>query len=434
MRQTLFRLPYEIAGLTLFGAGWLLIAWSIFAAVLLIWLWRQHGWSSETKGYIPVLLVMGAVICFVLPRLEVPDQDLGLPIRGYGAFMLVGLVAGVATAVYRAKRQGFDPDLMMSLAFSMFVAGIIGARIFFIAQYWESFQRATPAQTVFQMIKFTEGGLVVYGSLAGALLAFVLFCRRQQLSALVIGDIIGPSMLLGLAIGRIGCLMNGCCYGEVCDGGPICISFPRYSNPPQNSQLSPPYEHQLALGQLHGIRVAPDASGTPMIAAVGEPGLAARAGVPVGTRIARLNGRDVATVADAQMILAQFPTELRVETPAGKRYTWSTAGFPNESLPVQPTQIYSSVNAFLLFLTLWLFFPLRWKNGQVIFLTLGLYAISRFVLELIRTDENGFWGTWLTISQWVSLVSILAVLALGVVIHRQPRRAMEAAPPVGCRD
>jgi phosphatidylglycerol:prolipoprotein diacylglycerol transferase len=424
VRQTLFYIKHEVAGLTLFGAGWLLIAWSIFAAALLLWHWRKQGWTAETTGYIPVLLVMGLAIYLVLPRLEVPG--LGLPIRGYGVFMLAGVVAGVATAVYRGWRQGLDPDLIMSLAFWMFLAGIIGARVFFIVQYFEDFQRPTWAQTLLQMIKFTEGGLVVYGSLAGALLAFVLFCHRRQLSALVIGDIIGPSMLLGLALGRIGCLMNGCCYGGVCDGGPVCISFPKYSNHPLNDKRSPPYQHQLAHGQLHGIHVAKDAAGTPMIARITPAGPAAREGVPVGTRIARLNENAVATVEDAQMILARGPLELRVETPAGKRYTWSTDGFPDQSLPVQPTQIYSSINAFLLFLTLWLFFPYRWKNGQVIFLTLGLYAISRFVLEMIRTDESGFLGTYLTISQWVSVISILAVIALGVAIHRQPRLNVDA--------
>ncbi len=424
MRQTLFHIGDEVAGWPLFGVGWLLFVWAIFAVVLLGWLWRRQGWSSETKSYIPVLLVMGAIILF-LPRLVGPN---GLPIRGYGAFMLVGVFAGVATAIYRGKRQGFDPDMMMSLAFWMFVVGIIGARVFFVIQYWESFQRATLVQTIGQMLMFTEGGLVVYGSLAGALLAFVLFCRRQQLSALVIGDIIGPSMLLGLALGRIGCLMNGCCYGGVCEGDFVCLSFPRYSNPPQNDKFSPPYQDQLAHGQLHGIRIAPDASQTPMIAEVRESGPAARAGVPVGTRIAILNGHDVATVFDVQRILLGSPTVLRVETLAGKHYTWSTDGFPDRSLPVQPTQIYSSINAFLLFLTLWLFFPYRWKNGQVIFLTLGLYAISRFVLELIRTDEGGFLGTWLTISQWGSVVSILAVLALGFVIHRQPRLIVDTRP------
>jgi len=169
-----------------------------------------------------------------------------------------------------------------------------------------------------------------------------------------------------------------------------------------------------------------------MIAEVRESGPAARAGIPVGIRIAKLNGTRVATLADVQGILVLAPAQLQIETVAGKHYTWSTDGFPHQSLPVHPTQIYSSVNAFLLFLTLWLFFPFRWKNGQVIFLTLGLYAISRFVLELIRTDESGFMGTWLTISQWVSVISILAVLALGVVIHRQPRLICDRVNPVGC--
>jgi len=426
VRQTLFYLPHEIAGIPLFGAGWMLIVWAIVAVVLLAVLWRRQGWSSETVSYFPVLIVMGAAIYFVLPRLEV--ADLGLPIRGYGAFMLAGVVAGVATALYRAQRQGIDADRIMSLAFWMFVAGIAGARLFFVIQKWESFQRETAFETLLATLKFTEGGLVVYGSLAGALLAFVLFCRREQLSALALGDIIGPSMLIGLAFGRIGCLMNGCCYGDVCEGGPLCISFPKYASVKQD-KLSPPYQHQLVLGQLHGIRVGAGAAGNAEVTSVDPNGPAVGTGVTIGTSISRLNDRDIKSVEDAHQVLAQGPPTLNLETPDGQHFRWTTGAFPPRSLPVQPTQIYSSINALLLFLTLWFFFPFRWKNGQVIFLTLGLYAISRFVLEMIRTDEAGYLGTYLTISQWVSVISIVAVIALGVVIYRQPRLTNAVALP-----
>ncbi len=424
MRQTLFYIPHELAGVPLFGVGWMLAVWLVLTVVLLFVLWRRHGWSGETLGYLPVLLVMGAAIAFVVPRLEV--DGLGLPIRGYGAFMLAGVVAGVATAVYRGKQQGIESDQIMSLAFWMFVAGIVGARLFFIIQYWETFQRPTAIETIGQMLKFTEGGLVVYGSLAGALLAYAVFCRRHHMSALAIGDIIGPSMLLGLAFGRIGCLMNGCCYGGVCEGETACISFPKYASVKQD-KLSPPYHRQLVSGQLHGIRLAAQGDGPPRIAAVSPTGPADEAQVPVGARIIRLNGRQVATLNDAQAILAQGPLELVIETSEGERFAWSATTLPPRSLPVQPTQIYSSINAFLLFCTLWLFFPLRWKNGQVIFLTLALYAISRFVLEMIRTDEGGYLHTSLTISQWVSVLALAALIALGIAVHRQPRLDLRTA-------
>ncbi len=77
-----------------------------------------------------------------------------------------------------------------------------------------------------EVLKFTEGGLVVYGSLIGAGLAFLVYCKKHKLPMLKLADIIAPSLVIGLAFGRSGCLLNGCCYGGVCDK-PWAITFPR---------------------------------------------------------------------------------------------------------------------------------------------------------------------------------------------------------------
>src|SRR5207244_6621943 len=75
-----------------------------------------------------------------------------------------------------------------------------------------------------------QGGLVFYGSLIGGtiglLLAYIFVFRKYNLSWFKIADIIAPSLAIGLAIGRIGCLLNGCCYGEVACPGCAAVSFP----------------------------------------------------------------------------------------------------------------------------------------------------------------------------------------------------------------
>ena len=73
-----------------------------------------------------------------------------------------------------------------------------------------------------------HGGLVYYGSLIGAVLAFIIYVRWNKLSGWKIADILAPSIALGNAIGRIGCLLNGCCYGRVCHL-PWAIRFPNQS-------------------------------------------------------------------------------------------------------------------------------------------------------------------------------------------------------------
>ena len=95
---------------------------------------------------------------------------------------------------------------------------------------------------------------------------------------------------------------------------------------------------------------------------------------------------------------------------------------PDRSRPVHPTQIYSSINAFLIFLVLWFFYPFRRHAGEVLALMLILYPIGRFLLEVIRTDEAGQFGTTLTISQWVSVVAIgLGVSLWAYIRWRTPQ-------------
>ena len=135
MLQTLFHIPAEIAGYPVFGFGLLLAVWAVASVAMLAWLaWRQ-GFNADTWGYVPILLLLGAMICWVLPALCEPR---GLPIRGYGVMMLLAVVAGTLLAAWRAKRVGVDPDLIFSLAFWMIVPGIIGARAFYVIEYWQT--------------------------------------------------------------------------------------------------------------------------------------------------------------------------------------------------------------------------------------------------------------------------------------------------------
>jgi phosphatidylglycerol---prolipoprotein diacylglyceryl transferase len=224
MRQTLFYIPHEIYGLPLFGFGWLLIVWAVASALALAVMLRKHGWSEETKSFLPLLAVIGLVIGLILPLLEEGSHGgpfaqlrglvagepvestlpppLGLPIRGYGVMMLMGVLAGVGLAAQRARRMGLNPEVIYSLAFFMFLGGIAGARGFYVLQKWDEFRSDSLVATVGNILKFTEGGLVVYGSLIGGLLAAVWFCSRKRLPMLAIGDLIAPSLVVGLAFGR----------------------------------------------------------------------------------------------------------------------------------------------------------------------------------------------------------------------------------------
>lgn len=420
MRQTLFYIPHELWGTPVFGWGWMLLLWCALAAITLGVLWWRRGWNEELSGSLPVVLVVAAVIVFVLPHLEARSPEgevLGLPIRGYGMMVLLGVLTGLALTIHLARKVGLDVDTVYSLAFWMFVAAIVSARAFYVAQYWSSFRRDTAGQTLVEIVKFTEGGLVVYGALLGGLLAFVIFSWRRRLPSLLVADVIVPGMALGLAFGRIGCLLNGCCFGGEVHGHAPSIHFPRYTCVPQRT-LSPPYWHQLSQGRFHGIQIA-EAEGELLVAEV-DPGSAAEsAGVRVGTSIAALNGRPTRNLAEAREQFQEQSPRISLTSADGRRYAWTVGQLPLRSLAVHPAQLYASVNAALLCLFLWSLFPFRARDGVVFASAMTIYPATRFLLEMIRDDEPGRLGTPFSISQLLSLVALLLVAALWAHLSRR---------------
>jgi phosphatidylglycerol:prolipoprotein diacylglycerol transferase len=413
VRQTLFYIPHEVAGVPVFGFGWLLLAWFFTSAALLIYLIRKQGWNADTKSYVPVLAMLGLAIYFVLPVLEEGSaggpfaelrrlvtgvgldsqaQPKGLPIRGYGMMMLLGVVSGVGIVVQRAHRMGLNPEVIYSLAFWMFVGGIIGARVFFVIQYWEQFRGETMLDTLAKILTFWEGGLVVYGSLVGALLGVLLFCRRKQLSPWMIGDLIAPGMVLGLAFGRIGCLLNGCCWGGVCELNAVSITFPP----------SPPYYQQLQNGSLLGLKFDRSQPGQNTIAEVKPNSFAAKFNLKPGDTIAF--SKRLPSPEDLKKAKTDLGPDFQFGTArtSGEQFNLYASDLPSRSLPVHPTQIYSAISAALLCLLLWFFYPFRRRDGEVFVLMITLYPIGRFLLEWIRDDEGAQLGTTLTISQLIS--------------------------------
>jgi phosphatidylglycerol:prolipoprotein diacylglycerol transferase len=427
MRQTLFFIPHEVAGIPLFGSGWALICWAVLATLLVLWMVLRQGWNRDTRGFLPFLLIVAALIYFVLPMLEVKpaaaDKPIGLPIRGYGVMLLLGVSSGIGLAVYRARQVGIHPDVIYSLAFLIFLLGIGGARLFYVVQHWDQLNHDSWQHTLLDIVRFTEGGLVVYGSLLGALVAFVGVAYLRRLRMLRLADIIAPSMLIGLAIGRIGCLLNGCCFGGICETAPVAIQFPQYSSPQQET-LSPAYAHQLSFGQLHGFQIgAAQKSERPIVEHVDPGGSAARSGISAGAMIRSINGVPVSTLKQARQHLRNSLPHISVETDNDRIYQWSVGEFPDRSRRVHPAQIYSSINAGLLFAVLWLLFPCCTRDGLVFGVLMTVYPVTRMLLEIIRNDESGVLGTQFTVSQSISLVVVLLMVGYWpYVLNRRSKK------------
>ena len=434
MLQTLFYIPRTAFDLPMFGFGILLLVWAFASGALLTWLVRKQGWNADTKGYIPVLGLIGAAIFFLLPALA---EEKGLPIRGYGTMVLLGVASGIWLSARRAIRANLDPELILSLAFWMFLAGMFGARTFYVMEYWkQQFLKVSSdgsidvGATLAAVSNIAQGGLVVFGAFIGATIAFLVFARQKRLPVLGTFDLIAPSMILGLAIGRIGCFMNGCCYGGTCSL-PWAVSFP---------WNSPPHVRQVAEGQvdLHGLFLAKDQEGKPRIEIVVPGSDAERAGLKAGAVIRTIGnqtpGRDITsewktvrTVREAQAELLRLNTpgiKLFIQTDAQEQPTsWTIAAPLAGSRPVHPAQLYASLDAFALFLFLLAWYPYRRHDGELLAWMLVIHAVSRFMLEVIRTDEGAVFGTGWTISQNLSLLMLLAGVGLWayLLFFQRPR-------------
>jgi len=233
MRSTLFHIPTALefggATLPLFGWGLALAVWAAVGGAGFAWAATRHGIGQAARSLGLPLAVVAALVLWVLPAL---DDGAGVPIRGYGVMLLVAAAAGTWLSVVRGRPLGFDADTILGLGLWIFVAGIVGARLFFVVEYHDEFFRPGEplAASLARAAFIPNGGLVVFGALPTAGLAAWWFARRHGLPLLRLADVIAPGLLVGLAIGRVGCFLNGCCFGGPTDL-PWAVSFPSGSPP-----------------------------------------------------------------------------------------------------------------------------------------------------------------------------------------------------------
>jgi phosphatidylglycerol---prolipoprotein diacylglyceryl transferase len=414
VRQTLFFIPAEVAGYPLFGWGLFLAVWALASLGLLAILVRRQGFNRETLSYLPLLGLAGLIIRYVLPALA---ETQGLPVRGYGVMLLAGSVAGIALSIHRARRRGVDPTIIHDLAVWMFISGMLGARLFYVIEYWPQYQRGTWMETLFALVNLAQGGLVVYGSVFAAGLALWAFVRARKLPGLALADLIAPSMLLGLALGRVGCFLNGCCFGGACEL-PWAVRFP-FGSPPHVRQVQ---EDKI---YVHGLKIV-DVDGRPVVEAVEPNSPAAAAGLKPGAQIMTIDDEPVHSAAEAHNLLLQIYGAGRrisiVADDSPQVRSWELPAVAERSLPIHPTQLYSTLDAVLICLFLLAYDPFRRRDGELTALMMTIYPVTRFLMEIIRTDESPVFGTHLSISQNVSLIMLALAAALWLYLSRQPKR------------
>jgi len=156
----------------------------------------------------------------ILFRIPLPFLGKSLPLHSYGLMAMLGFIAAMLVARWRAKRVGVSRDNVTDVALWALLGGIVGSRIVYVIQNADYyFDTSRPGWSVLDLFKIWEGGLVFYGGLIGACCCAFVVIRARKERLLAVLDVLAPSLALGHAFGRIGCLMRGCCYGVPVDPG-----------------------------------------------------------------------------------------------------------------------------------------------------------------------------------------------------------------------
>jgi len=182
----------------------------------------------------------------ILFEIPFPFLQKSIPIYSYGFLLMVAFLVAITIARWRAKKEGIDPNKITDLGIYLVCAGIFGARLFFIIQFFEDYKN-----NLLSIFKIYEGGLVYYGGLFTGIVTLFVYVKKHHLPFLKIIDILMPSAALGLGFGRIGCFLNGCCFGKVAPHIPWAIQFPRTLDKTGMVDGSPAFLHQYELGLVH---------------------------------------------------------------------------------------------------------------------------------------------------------------------------------------
>jgi len=310
---------------------------------------------------------------------------LHLTVWSYGLMMVIGFLSAVFIIRYLSRDITPDPQLITNAALYSLIAGVVGARLFFVIHYFDQFR-----QHPLSVFAIWQGGLELLGGVLLAIAVIFFYLWRHKLPIRRYLDILAIGLLLALSLGRIGCFLRGCCFGKPTNL-PWAVRFP-YGSPSYLSQIHPDFQRNRPQPHL------------------------------------------------------ELPTEF-FEVYNGNRYlkTYETlteqqkqavTNGPYRSLPVHPTQLYSSANGALLCLLLYLFWrsaqnapkspntkKLFTKPGCAFALMFILYGITRFLIEFLRDDNPFEHGRWIiykagTISQNLGIYMVILGVALMLIFQK----------------
>jgi len=291
-------------------------------------------------------------------------------LKSYGLMMVIGFLAAVSLIRHLSRNITPDPQLITNAALYSLIGGVFGARVFYVLHHFGDFKNAPSS-----IFAIWNGGLELLGGviLAVAIILFYLIYHKLPIRRYL--DILAIGLMLALVFGRIGCFLNGCCFGKPTEL-PWAVRFP-YNSFAYRSQINPNLERGRPDPQL----ILPQDE---YISFIDKDG--------------HWHPKLYEYLTDQQ----------KIEVTTGKY----------RCLPVHPTQLYSSAAGAVSCLILFLFWRRSKKAGKILTkpgctfsLMFILYGFTRFFMEFLR-DDNPFEFDGLTISQNISI----AMIILGAVL------------------
>ena len=302
-----------------------------------------------------------------------------LTIKSYGTMLVVALLFSLWLIKKMCKRVGYDSEILTNATMYALIAGVIGARVMYVLHY------KVYEQGFFEIFAVWKGGLELLGGVIFAIGFLLFYLKRKKCDMLTNLDILSVVLLGGIAIGRIGCFLNGCCYGHITDA-PTGVIFP-YDSIVYNSQAYPDPDRDRDKPYLD---------------------------LP-----AKFYGysTDAGWVSAQDVNKLRYPLKPRKLLSDAEKKLVSKDG-PYHALPVHPTQLYSTVvhgfNCAMLCM-FWYRFGSGTKRekkykGCTFSIMFIMYSVFRFLIEFVR-DDNPYEIFTLTISQIISL----AMFTLGIL-------------------
>jgi phosphatidylglycerol:prolipoprotein diacylglycerol transferase len=323
------------------------------------------------------------------------------PVYGYGLMLVIGFMLGAQLAKFLARRCGYNGDAFINACLLGLVTGVVGARLSHVLESLADSRSTefarngkTLGQNLLGMLNVSSGGLTFYGGFLLATPVMIWFAIRKSIPLLRGMDIIAPCLMIGLAFGRIGCFLNGCCYGEECNPS-WGVQFPYGSNA---------FVEQYAKGEFDVPDEFKDFT-TPIPHEPAEPGHV----VKNSDQLYRLLSKEEVHRKGLDQEAAKLVAK-----------------------PVYPTELYSAFNSFLVAGIMIAFFTLRPPAGRVFALMLVLEGASRFILEMVRVEPAVFGTEKLSFSMFIGaglvIAGILMWWACGKRKQRPEDLTLEAVP------